>query len=407
MRKYFNFQFRKSLWLAFILSCLPLSLSLAEIRKPKINGFFDSTYNYDFNRPLSGRSNYRLFDSRTNNFLLNVIQVNIDGSAQEGLGYRGELGFGADPSAYKAAGTNNIGETPITAAGPSNTAYNFEIQEMYVTYNWTVYPIMVKAGKFESLGGLETIESMNNFNVTRGFIFTMARPLTYVGAIIGYRTPYLTDFWIGMVNGWDLHVDNNTDKTLLINADINLNENLYGSLSFSRGAEQNANNDNKRTTIDTTWYFKPLLNALLGAQILYAQENGVSRIDENSNGVVDTPFGTAKWYGFNLQGKYDYSKFFSLGARFEILNDVGGARTLVPYINAGIIPAGVFRGEVLKNFTITPAFKISNALLVRTEYRYDWAIEQVFEDSRGNTRAGALPTERSLSSLSLEVVYKF
>ncbi|OGR56546.1 MAG: hypothetical protein A3I11_06305 [Elusimicrobia bacterium RIFCSPLOWO2_02_FULL_39_32] len=395
--------------LAILLSLISfgfLSALSAQIPKPKMDGFIDTTYNYDFNRPLSGRSNYRFFDQRTNNFLLNAVQINVDGAGQEGIGYHGEFAFGTDPSAYKAAGTNSLAESPNSAGGPSNVAYNFEIQEAFLTYNWNTYPIGVKLGKFASLGGLEVIESMNNFTISRGYLFFGAKPYTHVGAILGYTTPFNIDFWIGLVNGWDLHVDNNTDKTLVMKVGINLSENLNGSLSFYRGAEQNADNSNKRTTIDTTWFLKPLANTSLGLQLLYGQENGVSRIDSNSDGFMDTPLGTAKWYGFNLQGKYDFTEKISLGSRFEIFQDLGGGRILAPYVNAGIFPAGTFRGDVLHNFTLTPAYKFSDALLLRTEFRYDWAIEELFEGTSGLSNGG-LPTERKMATVSLEVVYKF
>lgn len=389
-----------------LMSSVLLSALFADIPKPKIDGFIDTTYNYDFNRPLSGRSNYRFFDQRTNNFLLNAVQINMDGAGQEGIGYHGEFAFGTDPSAYKSGGTNNIGETPITAAGPSNVAYNFEIQEAFLTYNWTAYPIGAKLGKFASLGGLEVIESMNNFTITRGYLFFGAKPYTHVGAIVGYNTPFNIDFWIGLVNGWDLHVDNNTDKTLVMKLGINLSENLNGTFSFYRGAEQNADNSDKRTTIDTTWIMKPLLSTTLGLQLLYAQENGVNHIDKNGDGFEDLPPGTAKWYGFNLQGKYDFTEKLSLSSRFEIFQDLGGGRILEPYMNAGIFPAGVFRGDVLHNITLTPAFKFSDSLLLRAEYRYDWAIEELFESTSGYSN-NTLPTERKMATVSLEVIYRF
>ena len=59
---------------------------------PKISGFIDTSYNYDFNKPASRVTAMKSFDRRTDSFLLNAAQVNIQGD-KDGIGYYTELTF--------------------------------------------------------------------------------------------------------------------------------------------------------------------------------------------------------------------------------------------------------------------------------------------------------------------------
>jgi hypothetical protein len=45
---------------------------------------------------------------------------------------------------------------------------------------------VVKGGKFVTLLGYEVIEAPNNLNFSRSFLFSLAIPLTHVGALVTY-----------------------------------------------------------------------------------------------------------------------------------------------------------------------------------------------------------------------------
>ena len=46
--------------------------------------------------------------------------------------------------------------------------------------------VTLKAGKFATLLGYEVIESPSNLNVSRGYLFTLAIPLTHTGGLASY-----------------------------------------------------------------------------------------------------------------------------------------------------------------------------------------------------------------------------
>ena len=76
-----------------------------------------------------------------------------------------------------------------------------------------------------------------------------------------------------------------------------------------------------------------------------------------------------------------------MGARYEWFSDLDGARTGVSHIQNGL--------------TFTPAVNLTESLLLRVEYRYDWSNQLIFETSDG------LFSKGETSKVSTELIYKF
>src|SRR5437870_1074276 len=91
-----------------------------------------------------------------------------------------------------------------------NTA-NPDLQEAYGSYQ---IPIgeghTVKAGKFVTLLGYEVIESPNNLNFSRSFLFSFAIPLTHVGALLSYAPLPWLSLTAGPGVGWGVARGNNS-----------------------------------------------------------------------------------------------------------------------------------------------------------------------------------------------------
>lgn len=350
---------------------------------PKISGFVDTTYNYDMNRPASRITAMRSFDRKTDSFLLNAAQVNIEGS-KEGIGYLAKLAFGTDPSIYKSVGTGADAGLPTA---PSSVAYNFEVMEAYLTYKCPKTSVQFKAGKFVTFEGIEVIESKDNFTITRGHLFGLAEPYTHVGAIAGYAFPKVVELWVGAVNGWDLHTDNNIGKTFLSKLGLNLSDQVTGSFSFYRGAEKTDNTNDARTSVDTTWFIKPSGKLTLALQANAGEEEKFSFADKDGDGIADG--GAGHWYGVSIQPLISITDKFGIGGRYEWFSDLDGARH----------PGNMT--HIIQNITLTPTFNITESLMFRVEYRYDWSTAQVFEGSDGLTNKSIAKT------LSSELIFKF
>ena len=360
------------------LSLLSLGFASQQLRAdaPTITGFIDTTYGYDLNKPISRTTAMRSFDRKTDTFLLNAAQVNFQGD-KDGIGYYAELAFGTDPSVYKALGTGADAGLP---AAPSATAYNFELQEAFVTYKCPKTAIMLKAGKFVTFEGIEVIESKDNFTISRGHLFGLAEPATHVGAMAGYAFPKVLDLWVGVVNGWDLHTDNNYGKTLVAKVGFAVNDKVSGLVSVLHGPEQANNTNNARTSFDTTWTIKPVSKVAVALQFNAGQEDKTS-VHPDRLGAL------GHWYGFTVQPKVDVTDKLFVGARAEWFSDLDGARTGTT--------------QVVKNITLCPGVNLSESLMLRFEYRYDWSTQRVYESN------DAADPRFQTSTLASELIYKF
>ena len=123
---------KTGLWSLLGLSGILLA-TISHADAPKISGFVDTTYNYDINKPASRVTAMKSFDRRTDSFLLNAAQVNIEGS-KDGIGYYAELAFGTDPSIYRSAGSGNDPAATGSIFGATPSSTTFDVQEAYLTY---------------------------------------------------------------------------------------------------------------------------------------------------------------------------------------------------------------------------------------------------------------------------------
>jgi hypothetical protein len=142
---------------------------------------------YVFNLGGAGRGGvnelrYYDFDE---GYTFNMAEFSIkkDPSDRYRLGYGLVLTAGRDAQKNHAIG---IFRDDDDAFAFRNTSV-FDLQEAYLSYKIPVGSgLTVKAGKFVTLLGYEVVESPNNLNFSRSFLFTFATPLTHVGALASY-----------------------------------------------------------------------------------------------------------------------------------------------------------------------------------------------------------------------------
>ena len=117
-------------------------------------------------------------------------------------GYHVALGFG------QAMNTVN-GSEPAAGLG-----FDQYLKEAYFSYLAPVGKgLQIDVGKFVTPHGAEVIETKDNWNYSRGLLFSYAIPYYHFGmrAKYSFNDKYsLTGYF---VNGWNNVVDNNTGKT--------------------------------------------------------------------------------------------------------------------------------------------------------------------------------------------------
>ncbi len=350
----------------------PLNPLMTLFKETKISGFVDTGYVYNRHQPDSKSNVVRAFDNTANSFYLHNAQLNFERAASSDMviGYKIELSVGSDADAFDASGDGDVD--------------NFDVQEAYAEILLPSVPgLKFFAGKFVTLAGSEVIESKENYNYSRGLLFTWAIPFTHTGVRAQYSLAEdKVKILVGYVNGWDNMVDNNNAQTWEFQLAVTPVPNVSAFVNVYHGAEGNNNNagedGNKRTLLDL------ILVATFDKLTVGANFDwGWERFDEDEQ--VHGERG-ATWNGYALYVKYQVVDWMAPVIRFERFRDEEGYRT------------GTHQN--LTDITFTLDFRVGQNMIVRIEYRYDESSEEIF-------RKGSSHDREKQDTIGAEVIVTF
>lgn len=327
--------------------------------------YIQTSYTYNFENYKSQSNELRLFDNKSNSFLIDIAQVSLSKEAE-----KGKLG-------YKIKTT--MGETAkyIHSAGLGSPNEHFDLTEAYLDYIFDIgRGLKIRFGKFVTSHGAEVIEALDNPNFSRSLLFNYAIPFTHTGIVIGYPITEQLNINLHIVNGWDNTEDNNKSKTFGLNATYSPSESFSLTTNLMYGPEKNNNNSDNRFLIDIVTTFKPSKNLSFILNGDYGNEKA-----SDINGK------DADWKGFSGIVKYDFSDNFSLAIRGEYFKDTDGVRTGV--------------SQEVKEFTITPEFRLKSGIVIRPEYRHDWSTKKVFNLING------VPTGKTQDTVAISFMYRW
>ena len=271
---------------------------------------------------------------------------------------------------------------------PYRDTIPIDLQEAYVSYKIPLGSgLTVKAGKFVTLLGYEVIESPNNLNFSRSFLFGFAIPLTHVGALLSYSFGDWLSVTAGPVVGWDVAQDNNDGMSAMGQFNLTPIKDFTAALNWITGPEQAGNGHNNRTVLDWTVNYTGIKDLTLGANFDYGWERREASLV--AAGVRDT---NATWWGLAGYAAYDWTEKLRTAVRWEYFSDPESVRT------AALAPG---ERTSLWEATATAQYKIWKGLVGRVEYRHDQANEKVFKV----TSAGA--TAKNQDTISVSLYYSF
>lgn len=336
----------------------------------KFNGYVQSSFSTNFNRPSDGRNLYHGYDERADHLRLDVLNLNLQYALDEAnrTGFRLDItGGGSMPRVDAASGLFRDAYT-----GYTNT--DFDIRQAFVSHTFD-NGLRLDVGKFATHLGYELMDGVDgrNPNATRALTFTYS-PFTHTGM----RATYPIDDTLSVTGLLVLGADNfqDTNRSLSVGAQVNYHPTEDFSLvaNFYQGPEQIRNDRNQRQLLELIASYKVTEDMTLGAEIFRAREQGLG---------LDG--GTAHWNSLVLYWTNRISDQFSLNFRQEWFNDPEGAR---------ILP-----GAHVSGFTVTPEYRITEDWVVRADFRFDRADRAVFD------RAGQMV--RQQNTFFLGQSYKF
>lgn len=379
----------------------------------KASGFLDVAYTQNFNNPNTNLNQLHIFDTDANSFSPHMAQLMFErpadggGSGMDRLGFRTRLNFGVDARVTRAR-TN-------FAPGTSNSELDF--QEVYGEY---IVPfgngLKIQAGKINTLIGYEVINSFENQNFSRSFMFGLGQAFTTTGVRFSYTFNPIVTASIGVINGWDNVDDNNQSKSfewlLALTPHERFGVSFYGSYGAEQSNRQGAgpaitgsDPAAKRTVAGSIITFKATDQDTIILEPYYANEGNASTVSRSNN---------ARWNGLAGYLIHDFTDQWSARFRGEIFEDAGGARTCTGGVSfaggvntcaTGSSPVNVSTAgaggiaQTLWENTFTLQYKPFPSLITRTEFRYDKSDKNVF-------LYGSRPVNNQ-ETLSFQVIYLF
>ncbi len=301
------------------------------------SGLVDGYYNFNANHPpISANGNQlRNFDYDANTFSLNMAKLSLSHDPDP-VGFRVDFGFGK-------AFTTILSSEPF---------FN-NLEQGYVS----VKPKEAKGfeadfGEFVTSAGAEVIETKDNWNYSRSFLFALAIPYYHVG--LRTSMPLTKSFTGGVqvVNGWNHFIDNNSGKTIgLTGVYTKPKYTLY--TNYYVGPENDKTNKGYRNLIDANLLLTP--TAKLNAYINYDYGQNRNAVQLKNTTYVTSDL--SHWQGIAGALRYQATATVAFAARGEYYNDMSGFTTGTT--------------QHLNEFTLTGEYKMPEGLLGRLEYRRD------------------------------------
>jgi Putative beta-barrel porin-2, OmpL-like. bbp2 len=327
--------------------------SLAGLLGPtSLSGFVDVYYGQNFNNPASQTNGLRFFDGGTNQFGLNLVELVVDKTPEvtnSRTGYHVALGFGQAMNAVNGSDHGGLG-------------FDQYLKEAYFSYLAPVGKgLQVDVGKFVTPHGAEVIETKDNWNYSRGLLFSYAIPYYHFGmrAKYAFNDKYsLSGFF---VNGWNNVVDNNTGKTYGIGFGWNPNKKFGIVQNYMIGPEENSLNSHVRQLSDTVITYSPTSKLSFMVNGDYGRGDRFI-VDPVTNAFSHPVF----WTGVAGYVKYALNSHSAIVTRYEYYDDHDGftTGTLVP--------------THFNEFTATFERLMAHHIISRFEFRRDMSNQPVF-----------------------------
>jgi hypothetical protein len=334
------------------------STFLSFFRNVEVSGLVDAYYLYNGNKPDPGvGTTGRAFDVSHNNFSLNLAKFTLEkkNDLQSPVGFRLDFGFG--PTVERIQSANDRARA-IDGVGFDATKH---LLQAYVSY---VAPVgnglTIDFGKFTTPVGAEVIETKDNFNYSRSFLFTYG-PYYHAGLRAKYAINDKVAVTGFVVNGWDKLFDNSTGKTVGASVSLTPTKKFAITQTYLAGPENDLTNTGWRHIADTVATVFVNDKVTLMGNFAHAKDRR----------IINNAFAEGEWTGFAAYARFALTNRIAFSPRFEVFDDSDGFQTGT--------------AQRLKGLTLTQEFKLANNLLSRFEFRRDVSDQSFFSKSLGRT----------------------
>jgi hypothetical protein len=332
---------------------VPAPPSLAGLLGPTtLSGMVDVYYGQNFNNPAGQANGLRFFDGATNQFGLNLVEMVVDKTpdpSNSRTGYHVALGFG------QAMNVVN-GSEPKGGLG-----FDQYLKEAYFSYLAPVGKgLQLDIGKFVTPHGAEVIETKDDWNYSRGLLFSYAIPYYHFGMRARYAFNDKYSLSAFFVNGWNNVLDNNSGKTYGAGFGWNPNKKFGIAQNYMAGPEENASNNNLRQLSDTVITYSPT------SRLSFIVNGDYGRGDRFTDPLTKVLSHPVFWTGVAGYVKYAFTSTTAIATRYEYYDDHDGFTT------------GTLLPTHFNEFTTTIEKLMAHHIISRFEFRRDVSNQPVF-----------------------------
>jgi len=372
----------------------------------KLTGYVEGGWNFNFVRPNGGTNGTgRLFDDKSDDPKLNQLSIQLLRKAapspdQFDTGFDVQVIYGADARYTQANGTNFYGSgfagvrgfqfLPFNNGQPSPVVdeirfpgqefpeNQIDILQANVSFNVPVgNGMMVKAGKFVTPWGVESVDPTKNVLYSHSYIFSLATPKTLTGVTAAYQIDDRWGVMGGIVVGWDQSLEDNNDfPSFLAQSTYKLDNDWSFVLTGIFGPEQNDNRSNYRSMLDLTMKWDASDDITVAVEAIFGYEPDTSfnrgRIFTNSPLLTFTG-DDSTWAAVAGYVQYKWDEMFTFAVRGEMFAD-GDGNWLI-----GTEVYSISGGMIIRPF---PNHDVGRNLMIRPEVRYDYSNDFLFDNLR-------------------------
>lgn len=314
-------------------------------REVEVSGFVDGYYSYNFNKPSDRVNVLRNFDTRHNQFALNLAKLVVEkrpSALNSRVGFRLDLAFGPATDL-------------VHASEPGGKDVYKVIEQAYGSYLAPIGSgLQIDVGKFVTWNGAEVIETKDNWNYSRGLLFAWAIPYYHAGVRAKYQFNSKVGLMGAVVNGWNNVEENNSGKTFGLSLTLTPTRKWSIVQNYTTGPEQTNDRHHFRHLLDTVATYNINKKWALMGNYDYAMD-------------TLTAGGKVHWQGVAGYLRYAPTERLAFIPRIEWFDDHNGFSTGT--------------AQRVKEFTMTGEYKLRPALITRFELRRDWSNQPFFPKS--------------------------
>jgi hypothetical protein len=218
----------------------------------------------------------------------------------------------------------------------------------------------VDIGKFVTPHGAEVIETKDDWNYSRGLLFSYAIPYYHFGMRARYAFNDKYSLSGLFVNGWNNVLDNNSGKTYGAGFGWNPNKKFGVTQNYMAGPEENASNNNLRQLSDTVITYSPT------SRLSFIVNGDYGRGDRFTDPLTKVLSHPVFWTGVAGYVKYAFTGTTAIATRYEYYDDHDGFTT------------GTLLATHFNEFTTTFEKLMAHHIISRFEFRRDVSNQPVF-----------------------------